>query len=285
MRRVPTRRESVRRTPTPTPRTPLKRRRREARKRLLLFIGIGLLVLFAVVEAVLWQSFLRVEAVHAEGPDAERIEKFVQEDLRGTRFLVFPKSSIFFLPERSLREHILAEFPSVEAVSISASGLTTLTVKGTGRSSVFWWCGQSYSMPQGSCYETDAQGLVFAPVDLGATASTTMLWVYAPLASTSEATTSPTGLFMRSPERIPAMLQFVKAMKSLNADIASVDIRGDEADLYTNAGTRITYVLGREQAAANLAASSFATLNLNDGSLLYVDLRFPDKVYFKKRDE
>jgi hypothetical protein len=72
-------------------------------------------------------------------------------------------------------------------------------------------------------------------------------------------------------------------MRTLGADIVSIDIRGDEADLYTRAGTRITYVLGREQQAAGLAASAFPTLKLNDGSLLYVDLRFDSKVFFKKK--
>ena len=80
------------------------------------------------------------------------------------------------------------------------------------------------------------------------------------------------------------MLRFVKTLKSLGANITSVEIRGDEADLYTTYGTRITYVLGREQQAASLAATAFPSLTLSNSSLLYVDLRFDSKVFFKKRD-
>src|SRR5262249_52105520 len=81
---------------------------------------------------------------------------------------------------------------------------------------------------------------------------------------------------------IPNALEFVKAIKSLGVPIVSLVIRGDEADLYAQSGTRITYVLGTEQTTATIAASAFPSLNLNDGSLEYIDLRFGDKVYFKK---
>ncbi|MBU2330176.1 hypothetical protein KKG57_01780, partial [Patescibacteria group bacterium] len=67
------------------------------------------------------------------------------------------------------------------------------------------------------------------------------------------------------------------------ANVTSLAIRNDEADLYTTAGTRITYVLGQEQEAVITAASIFSQLNLNDGSVEYVDLRFAGKGYFKRR--
>ena len=70
-------------------------------------------------------------------------------------------------------------------------------------------------------------------------------------------------------------------MKSLNVPIVSLVLRGDEADLYPQSGTRITYVLGQEQAAAQLAKAAFPSLDLNDGSVQYVDLRFDGKVYYK----
>jgi len=68
----------------------------------------------------------------------------------------------------------------------------------------------------------------------------------------------------------------------LNVSITTIDLRGDEADLYTPQHTRITYVLGKETVAAQLAHSAFPTMSVNDGSLEYVDLRFDGKVYFKK---
>ncbi|HRH24694.1 MAG TPA: hypothetical protein PK109_03875, partial [Candidatus Paceibacterota bacterium] len=61
-------------------------------------------------------------------------------------------------------------------------------------------------------------------------------------------------------------------------------IRGDEADLFVPPGTRVTYVVGQEVEAAKSAEAAFKGLNLVDGSLLYVDLRFDGKVYVKRRE-
>lgn len=279
---VPTRREAVRKS-SPAPRAPLRARRKQARTRIATFAVFALLVVLGLMLAALWQPWLRVGTVAAKGPDADKLEAFVQTELVGTRFYVVPKNSIFFIPQQEIRAHILAAFPQVEAVSIAPAGLTTLAVTASPRASVMWWCGQSIGEPSDSCYEADAQGLVFAPVPLDQRFATdSALSLYAPLDS-DIGSSSPIGRTVKSASSLPQLIQFVKAMKELNANVVSVDIRGDEADLYTPAGTRITYVIGREQQAANLAASAFPTLNLNDGSLLYVDLRFDSKVFFKKK--
>ncbi|MDB5194927.1 MAG: hypothetical protein JWO84_111 [Parcubacteria group bacterium] len=279
-RSAPTRREAVRR-PTPS-RVPLGRRRTLRRKRLAFLILAAVVLVLIVVEIVLWQPLLRVQTVKAEGLDAAGVETFVEKDLTGTRFFVIPKNSIFFIPQKSLRAHLLAAFPQIEAVSIAPIGLTTLKVAATERASVLWWCGTARDAAVAPCYETDAAGIVFAQVPAEeAAASSSMLSLYAPLAQPIG--TTPAGDSVASPALLPPLIQFVKAMRTLGADITAVAMRGDEADLYTRAGTRITYVLGREQQAAALATSAFPTLSLNDGSLLYVDLRFDSKVFFKKK--
>jgi hypothetical protein len=111
-----------------------------------------------------------------------------------------------------------------------------------------------------------------------------MLWLFAPLATSTGVLAPPLGYSLQSTKPVAGVLSFVKAMKSLGANVIAVEMRGDEADLYTEAGTRITYVTGREEQAAALAATSFPSLKLNDGSLLYVDLRFDSKIFFKKKE-
>jgi hypothetical protein len=287
--RRPSTRESVRRATPTRSSVPLKRRRQLARRRLLIIALSLLAVLVVAVEVVLWQPWFRVATVDASGPGADTLPTFLQEKLSGTRFLIVPKNSIFFLPEKELRAAVLHAYPNVSAVSLSPKGLTTLSVKTLGRASIFWWCGTSYATPYGSCFDTDNEGFIFAPaietVSEGTSTDTSMLRVYAPVADADASLASPLGAHLQSPAHIPGVTQFVKAMRTLGADVVMVDMRGDEADLYTQAGTRITYVIGKEEEAAALAASGFPNLNLNDGSLLYVDLRFSGKVYFKKRGE
>ena len=91
------------------------------------------------------------------------------------------------------------------------------------------------------------------------------------------------GASLANPGAILGMLQFDRAVATLGARVAALELSGDEANLYTTGGTRITYVAGQESAAASLAAASFRTLDLNSGSIDYIDLRFSGKVYYKNK--
>jgi len=284
--------------------TPLKTRRKEARTVALI---VWIIFIFLAVGALLytvWMPSFRATTVVALGPDTEGITRVTKDALAGTHFLVIPRNSIFFIPENDIRTRVLDAYPQVQAVSISASGLSSLKITALVRASSFTWCGESVIMPADTCYEADAEGLVFAPTTekIEAVMSTTTpetattslpqkkaepskesaLLVYGPLEG---AENGPVRAHVTYASALPGALKFVKAMRSLGAEIHSVTLRGDEIDLHTKVGTRITYVIGNEGQAAILASTSFPTLNLNDGSLEYVDLRFENKVYLKRKGE
>lgn len=283
---APTRREAVRPVRTTRSVVPLRVRRKARRKRVFFMILVAVILCIVGCIVVLWQPFLRVNSVVVEGPGSDVLPEFVQSKLMGTRYGVIPRNSIFFIPTADLRAEILNTYPNIEAVSLSASGLTSLSLTTLGRATAFWWCGTSYAGESLGCYETDPQGKIFKEVDAGlAQASTTNEFVvYAQFTREGQASTTALGGTITGAKYIPEMLRFVKTLKSLGANVVAAEIRGDEADLYTAYGTRITYVLGREQQAASLAATAFPSLTLSNNSLLYVDLRFDSKIFFKKRE-
>ena len=297
VQREPTRSAPVAPRPaSPKNRQSLKARRSERKKKLGIALLILLVILLCGLVYLIWQPFVRIQEVTAEGPHAETVKQVAEESLWGTYGYVLPKNSIFMSPEIYVRERILEAHPDIVAVSISRTGFTSISVKGVPRTSAFIWCGPT-ALETGSCYEADAEGLVYAQISetqLVAfdTASTTeviaaktmpeVLHIYAPLAYPEEGDGTPIRAHVVGAQQIPNILRFVKAMNLLGVRIDSVEIRADEADLYTPEGTRITYILGKEEAAAALAASSFPTLNIPSGVYLYVDLRFDGKVYVKR---
>jgi hypothetical protein len=277
-------------------REPLKARRRRARRRSLSVFFISIVLVLAAALGSLWFPQVRIQNIQTGGQDSSALQAIASSVMQGTYHYILPRNSIFFFPENEIRTQILAQYPDISAVSISRVSFNTIAVIGIPREAALTWCGPIYDSapavtqanassttsapPIPTCYSADAQGIIFAPISQEAASSSDALKIYGPLAGGS--VDQPLGATIGQASAIPNALQFVKAIKSLGVPIVSLVIRGDEADLYAQSGTRITYVLGREEIAVQLAESTFPSLNLNDGSLEYVDLRFEGKVYYKK---
>jgi cell division septal protein FtsQ len=275
----------------PASTSPLKVRRAAARKRTLIIAGIIFALVLGGLLYLIWQPVVRVRDVSISAFDAASLDQPIKETLYGTYWMIIPRDSIFFFSSSDIRKAVLNDFPDIGSVSISRSGFNSLHVVATERQSVFDWCGESLTTatPDATCYETDAEGFIFAPSEAGipdidGTQTDKTLRIYAPLVE-GTATSSPLRSHVTDASSIPEALTLMRALQSLGADIRALQLHGDEGDFYTALGTRITYVLGEEDSAAALAASAFPQLPLNDGSLEYVDLRFDGKVYFKKNGE
>ncbi len=266
---------------TPLPKESLKVRRARARRLFYSVLAVIVVISIGTIMYLAWLPALRIHEVSAEGPAQEDVAAIARETLAGRHAFIVPRDSMFFVPESDIRKRILAAHPEIAAVSFRDAGLTGLHIVAVPRVSAFVWCGESKESAVSPCYDTDPDGLIFAPYtgEVAVASSTLHLRMYAPIDGDAA---NPVRAHIKSTYAIPNALQLARALKSLNANIAELALRGDEADFYTSGGTRITYVIGRERKAAGLAASAFPTLKLNDGSIEYVDLRFDAKVYLRR---
>lgn len=276
----------------------LRDRRKKARKKGLIILSILFVVVLAVLIYILWLPALRIQQVQATGPNAEAVAVTAQSSIAGRYALVLPRDSIFFFPKDAMREAVIAAHPEVSALSISRSSFNSLTLTGTSRASSFIWCGTNIDtpVPDGTCFEADAEGLIFRPATVSTTtvvlstgsstpASAGDLRIFSALVPERAEGESPVGAKVSRAESIPDALRFVKAVRGLGLPVSSLSLRDDEADLWLSGPTRITYVLGHEEEAAQLAASVIPTLDFNDGTIQYLDLRFRGKAYVKRFGE
>jgi len=291
-------------------REPLRSVRRRQRRRTLTVILIILLLLIAGAIICLWLPAFRIQHVDAAGLDESNMQAIARSEMIGTYEYVLPRNSIFFFPLSEIRAQILAQYPEIAAVAISRESFNAIGIDSIPRETAFIWCGTTYVAGQRSshtpliqtasstaatstsavlptisvptCYDADSQGFIFAQNTNATSTLADTLHVYGPLAVSTSTSNSLLAHTVSGATYIPNALEVVKVVKSLGISVVARVLRGDEADLDTQAGTRITYVLGQEAGAAQLAQSAFPSLNLNDGSLEYVDLRFNGKVYFKK---
>jgi len=284
------RKSAVRTAPppkSPKPRASLRARREAVRNATnTLILGVVVLVLGAAIYG-LWRPEVRISDVRAKDiPDTEGAALLAKESITGRYFGMLPRDSIFFYPEEAMRTAVLAGYPSLSAVSVTRTSFTSVTVSGTRRVAAFYWCGESaaaFSVTNAACYEADTEGLVFARAADGvqeATSSSPLLRVYSPLEGGG--TSYPIRGMVTGAKQMPNLLHFVRAVKTLGMPVLSTFINGDEAELFVTPETRIKYVLGREEEAAKNAEAAFPNLNLLDGTIEYIDLRFDGKVYIKR---
>jgi hypothetical protein len=278
--------------PAPRRKKSLRTKREELRgRRNTTLLALSALALCAVVYG-LWQPGVRIASVTAaDTPDPEAVQAIATKVLAGSHLFV-PRDSFFFYPERELRAAVLDAYPSISALTLRRTGFTSLSISASSRRSAFLWCGTPKEAGEREaegvsfdCYETDAEGFVFArqaPSE-GEEASS-LLRVYATLDTASSTGSYPLRARVEGAQMLPDILRFARAISSLGIPLRAVAIRTDEADLYTAGGTRITYVVGQEKEAGRIAESTFASLNFMDGSIEYVDLRFGGKAYIKRRE-
>ncbi len=297
----------------------LHARRQLRRRRALFAFGILCVVLIGAAVWGLWQPVVRIARVDVSGTNVP-LAPLAAPALSGSYLGIIPRDSIFFFPAESVRARILAAEPTLASLSIERDGFRAIRIVANPRVPLATWCGATYdalasphtNFPTGtddigsqatsstatsnastqkvgvgasttsatSCSVFDAGGFVYA----SAASSTPVLpfLLYAPLVN--GATTTPA--YLAQADALPATFDFARQAGSHGSPVVSIVIRASagEVDDYLASGTRLTYVLGQEaEALAALAsASQSASLNLSDGSIAYVDLRFPGKVYVKK---
>ncbi len=262
-----------------------ERRRTRRRRGLFVFLLLLLLLLAAIIYG-LRQSAVRISHVEVLGAD-QSLSSYATNAMGGSYFGVIPRDSILFFPESQIRSDILAEHADIAAVSIFRSGLTSISIKTNDRVPVARWCGLAPTAGvEEYCYVFDAGGYIFA-----AAASTTKtinsFALYAPLVGETleppvVSGVEPLRATIAQSEKLPHVFDFARQLLTLGSPVTRIIFRGDEVDDYLENDTRITYVLGREQDALTALVSAQENMNLSDGSVEYVDLRFDGKVYLKK---
>ena len=260
----------------------LRDQRRRSRRRLLLLLGILVLVLCGTVIYGLWQPSVRISSITVTGGDSTLAE-YARQAMQGSYLGIVPRNSTFFIPMHRIRAATLAVHSDIAALSISRQGLTGLSIRVSMRTAVGHWCGSAYSSDSESttdCYLFDPNGFVYMEASSTATMPIHIFALYSPLAGDAS---KPLGAMLADAALLPDTFAFARQFAGLGSPADAVVIRGDEVDILLASGTRVTYVLGHEQDAYTALQSARASFNLANGSVDYIDLRFPGKVYLKKR--
>lgn len=257
----------------------LSERRRNRRRRSRIAVIVLLVLVIGLIVYGLRQSPVRISHVEIMGADAS-LATYATNAMLGNYFGIIPRDSILFFPEERIRSEILAADSYIAAVSISRRAFTGLSIKVDMRVPIARWCGLSQAaVVEEYCYVFDASGLIFSAVS-STTPSINTFRLYAPLVGDASEPLGATILYI---ETIPTIFDLARKLTTLGSPVRAIVIKDGEVNNYLDSRTRITYVLGKESEAFTALISAREQLNLTDGSIEYVDLRFDGKVYLKKK--
>lgn len=255
-------------------------RRRQKRKRTFVAIGVVLIILIVSVFVGVRQSAVRINHIDVYGGDAS-IAAIASSTMQGYYLGLIPRDSIFFFPESQIRLAVIKVHPGVAAISFFRNGFKGLSIKINERVAIGTWCGlQPTEGVDPYCYVFDSSGFVFAAA-ASSTETINHFLLYDPLEGNTE---EPLGATLAHTDALPHTFDFARQLGTFGSPVAYIVIKDDEVSQYMKSGTRVTYVIGNEENAYTALVSSKENLNLADGSVEYVDLRFDGKVYLKKME-
>jgi len=257
-------------------------RRRKRRRRLLYACVILLLLLLTASIYGLWQPAVRISRVQIFGADPS-LASTAQEALKGSYAGVIPRDSILFYSANAIRSAITREQPDIAAISIFRNGFDGLTIRVNSRTPIAYWCPSAGSgmllatstIVNERCFVFDDSGRLYATSTAIQLVNSFVLYM--------PEVTGQIGAILPQADKLPEAFNFARQLATLGSPVISVSIPDTAVDDLLKSGTHIFYVLGHEQNAFTALMSAKDKLNLADGSLDYVDLRFDGKMYLKRK--
>jgi len=263
------------------PESRLRARKRRRRLRIGGVVVGAVLVVFGALVALSYAPFLRITTVAIVGAStvaSTSVQTLAQSELKGRYLFVFAKDNIFLYPQRTIAQHLQAQYPQFKSVDVHAQDFHTIEVVVAERQTAAQWCASLGSAPS-ACYYMDESGVVFAPAFVSTST---------PYVSYSGGTAGTLPWQYLKPGQFTSLAALVGALTQYEPTDpvrqVVVDQSGD-VRAYFKDDFLLMFALSDasgdtfERFRLALTAQPFAGHTLGDFE--YLDLRFGDKLYYK----
>jgi cell division septal protein FtsQ len=281
---------------TTSPRILQIQRKRKKRNRILFMVIFILLIVFIIGLSYLSNyhkviiSNITVEGTHII--DSNDVKNKVQENLNGKYIYLFAKRNVFIYPKFKIEKDLKKNFPRIENLSVKLDGLNNLKVVIDERTGSYIYCGASvpaeYTNIGDNCFFINSDGYIFdvAPYFSG----NIYFKFYVPIKDQE----NPLGQFVLDTENFRDIINFIDGLADLGFVPISV-VLNDENNFSINLESRPDggepQILFKKDNDINTIFSNLSAAMNNIefknqiftkySSLLYIDLRFNNKVLYK----
>ncbi|MEK7071507.1 MAG: hypothetical protein AAB943_01055 [Patescibacteria group bacterium] len=260
------------------------------------FIFLFLIVLTGLCFLSRWQeiNIRNVEIVGNKVVSTESIEMVVRQELAGYYLWFFPKTNFLFYPKKNISEKLGNQFPRLKDITLQLKDTRTLSLSVSERLATHTWCGDDLPsaglLPEESkCYFLDNSGYIF---DEAPYFSNDVYFRF--FGRVERDTDSPAGSSF-FPEIFSKIVFSLDTFTEMGIKPSSLMVKEDgDIELYLKSGVlppnspKIIFKKDSDfnKVAENLQAALTTEPLQSDfknkySSLLYIDLRFGNKVYFK----
>lgn len=273
-------------------------KKRKRTKRVIFIFSILFLIVLAGVVYVSRLSSLKISSVEVVGNkviDSKDVVSVSNRILSGNYLFVFPKNNFLIYPQRDLLDTLESEFSRAEYITTSLSG-QKLVIEFKERGGRFLWCGDEPSLDSTSemCYFTDGRGYIFDKAPYFS--DNVYLKIYGTRMSDTEEIVGskvlPEEEFLKAvnlrtilyENGVNATVLYLKADEDYEFQLARASNQSDDRP-------RILFSKNADFATiANNLISALENEPLKTdfkekySSLLYLDARFDNKVFFKFKE-
>ena len=221
------------------------------------------------------------------------IESEIFDNLSGKYLYLFSKSNTFIYPNKQIYKNLILKFPRIQSLSIKRDNLKTLDITIVERTGSSLYCGTNIPEAQEdvgeNCYFINNDGLVF---DKAPYFSGNVYFKY--YLTLEDGVTNPLGKQIIDANQFHKLTRFIDQIESLGfKPISVVSEQDGRNSLYlnhsvNNTSPKIIFKNDNDldEIYDNLSLSmkkkEFADeINSKYNTLLYIDLRFTDKVLYK----
>ncbi|PIR69132.1 hypothetical protein COX93_00270 [Candidatus Nomurabacteria bacterium CG_4_10_14_0_2_um_filter_30_12] len=270
-----------------------KKKRRTILMRKIFFLFF-ILVLVGLSFLFRWKN-LNISNIKITGNkviETKAIEDIVKENITGYYFYFFPKTNFIIYPQSKINAELMSKFKRIKDISINNKNIKTLDISLTERTALYTYCGSSIDLiPESQnqkCYFIDEDGYIFDEAPYFSEGI--YLKFYGIIDNNEE---NPSGSYF-FPSYFKKLITLKETLNKIGIKPVAFFIEDNKdvnvflSSSSTQIGPKIIFKLDSdfekiiENLQSVLTTEPFQTDFKNKySSLLYIDLRFGNKVYYK----
>ncbi|OGI57013.1 hypothetical protein A3B85_02670 [Candidatus Nomurabacteria bacterium RIFCSPHIGHO2_02_FULL_37_13] len=282
----------------------LKREKRRIFLNKILLLGFGLLMVLVGLVYISRIDKLNISEIEIVGnniTDTQIIKESVKKEIIENYFLGIPKTNIFFYPQNSIKNKLQDKFKRLKDISFSIKNNKILEVSLTERVAKYTWCRTNLPQTQTDndnqkCYFLDESGYIFdeAPYFSGEVYFKFYGLIHTVTTEENLPTQTTLGSYFSQVnfEKLISLKETLETMKLKPVALYVIDNENIKIYLSNKSllptGPEIIFKIDSnfQKVAENLQTALTTEPLKSDfknkySSLLYIDLRFGNKVYYK----